>query len=72
MLKLVDKELQKFDDPNPKRIVLGGMREGAILALAVFYKWPGNKPPLGGAFSMSGFNSLPRTDLTKAQSNNMA
>ena len=59
MLRLIDKEKKKFQDKSAKRIVIGGVRQGAMLALAVLVKYNSDEIHLGGVFSLSGMSPAP-------------
>ena len=38
MIKLIDIELNRFPDKDPKRIFVGGLSMGGSLALAVYFR----------------------------------
>ena len=54
-----------FPDRNPKRIFLGGITNGASIALATYLKY--NKAtPLGGVVSLYGINPLTDQNIPKS------
>ena len=60
--KLMEVELEYYFDKNPKRIFLGGITNGASIALATYLRYNREKP-LGGVMSLYGIN--PIQDLSK-------
>jgi predicted esterase len=60
--KLMDIELEYYFDKNPKRIFLGGITNGASIALATYLRYNRDKP-LGGVMSLYGIN--PIQDVSK-------
>ena len=57
ILKIIDQEINKFHDRDPRRIFLGGVGQGADQAIATFLRYKG-KAPLGGLISIFGQNPL--------------
>jgi len=53
----VIKEINKFEDKDPRRVFLGGFSQGCLVALAAFLKLP-KDTPLGGVFGLSGLQAL--------------
>tara|TARA_B110000285_G_scaffold91082_1_gene104403 strand:- start:357 stop:590 length:234 start_codon:yes stop_codon:yes gene_type:complete len=60
--KLMEVELEYYFDKNPKRIFLGGITNGASIALATYLRYNREKP-LGGVMSLYGIN--PIQDVSK-------
>jgi len=64
---LIDTELKYFFDKNPGRVFLGGITNGASIAIATYLRYKRDKP-LGGIMSLYGINPIKDTLLTKSAS----
>ena len=67
LMRLMDKEKNKFEDQNPRRIVVGGMHAGGIVTLAAFTKYCAYGNQLGGVFCLSGIYSNPEANYPDHQ-----
>lgn len=55
--RMIQEEVNRFPDKDPKRIFLMGFSQGCALNLATFMRYSQPKP-LGGIVCMSMFNPL--------------
>jgi len=50
-IKLIDSEIEKLKDKDPRRIFIGGFSQGGAMSLATLMRWKGKKN-LGGIISV--------------------
>ena len=51
LIKLIDSEIEKLKDKDPRRIFIGGFSQGGAMSLATLMRWKGKKN-LGGIISV--------------------
>ena len=51
LLELVQSELEKVKDQDPRRIFIGGFSQGGAMALSALFRWSGSKN-LGGVLAL--------------------
>jgi predicted esterase len=51
LIKLIDSEIEKVKDKDPRRIFIGGFSQGGAMSLATLMRWKGKKN-LGGIISV--------------------
>jgi hypothetical protein len=64
---LIDVELKYFYDQNPNKIFLGGITNGASIAIATYLRYKRDKP-LGGIMSLYGINPIESSLISRSAS----
>lgn len=64
---MIDVELKYFYDQNPNKIFLGGITNGASIAIATYLRYKRDKP-LGGVMSLYGINPIESSLISRSAS----